>query len=135
MDIVGRTTTETAVERILPLMELCQCSLDKSRRRTDQRCNPHPKYRACSTSGDCRNYTHKVSHTDSRCRRNNERLHAGKFSLGKVSLHLRIRLFNEHGYHFPEHSNRKKFCSERIINTCRNKQKYHRRQPQSTSSG
>ena len=120
MNIVGRAPTEPAVKRILPLMKLCQRSLNKGSRGTDQRGDPHPKYRTGTAAGNSRNNTYKISHTDSRCCRNNQRLKAGQLSLGKVALHLCIRLFNEHGYHLPKHTNRQKLRAKGIINSGRN---------------
>ena len=62
MDIVCRTASISALERILFFMELGQRGFCKSGGGTQQRDDPHPEYSSGAAGGNGRNYSDQITH-------------------------------------------------------------------------
>ena len=74
VDIVGRTAPVATIKRILFFIELCQGCFDKSSGGTDQRRDPHPEYRSCTSCRDRSYHTDQVSHSHTGSCRYDQRL-------------------------------------------------------------
>ncbi len=62
VDIVCRTSPETAVERIFLLIDLRQRGFDESCGGTDQCDHPHPEHGSRAAGGDRGDHAHQIAH-------------------------------------------------------------------------
>ena len=134
VNVVSRTAPVTAVERILFLVELRECRLDKGRRSTDDCSDPHPKDRTGATRRDGRDHADQVAHAHARRGRDDERLHAREPSARGIRSVLALLLFKQHGNHLREQAERQNPRPYRIEYARRNQQQYHEREPDRTAA-
>ena len=128
VNVVSRTAPVTAVERVLLLVELRERRLDKGGRSADNRSDPHPKDSTGAARRDGRDHTDQVAHADTRCGRDDERLHAREPSARGIRRVLALLLFQQHGDHLRQQAQRQNPRPYRIENARGNQKQNHERE-------
>ena len=128
MDIIGRASAISAVQRILLFMLLSQNPFRKCGGLSDNGSHPHPEHRPCPSGRNRRNHTGQISHSHTGRGRDNQGLQTGNspfFFFFRVKGNLQ---------YFPAHPDRKNTGSYRKKNTGRNQNKNQKRESQFTAA-
>ena len=128
MDIVGRTAPETAVQRVLLLVELGQHRLDERGGRPDQRREPHPEHRPRAAGGYGRHHADQVAHAHPGGGGHDEGLDAGD---GRAVFGA---FFRRHPEHLREHTDGEEPGPDGEINSSGDEHQHQQGNPQRPAS-